>query len=65
MFNILAIIFVVDNASNVHVGNDKKVFKTLNPCTQRYVATIDGTDLKPEVIGTVLIQVQDNEGFFF
>ena len=64
MFNILAIIFVIDNAANVHIGNDKNMFKTLNPCTHRCVATIGGTDLEPEGIGTVIIQVQDNEGVF-
>ena len=62
MYNILAIKFAVNNASNVHIGNNKNIFTTLKPCTQHCVATIGGTDLEPEGIGTILIHVQDNEG---
>ena len=60
-FNILAIIFVLDNAANVHIGNNINMFQTLNPCTQRCIATIGGTAFQPEGIGTVLIRVKYNK----
>ena len=62
MFNLLAIIFVIDNAANVHIGNDRTMFHTLRPCTERCVATIGGIDLVPEGIGTVLVNIKDDEG---
>ena len=62
MFNFLAIIFVIDNAANVHIANERTMFHTLRPCTKRCVATIGGTDLVPEGIGTVLVNIKDDEG---
>ena len=62
MFNFLAIIFVVDNAINVHIINDKSMFKIFKPCTHKCVTTIGGADFEPEGIVTFIITIQDNTG---
>ena len=59
-FNIMPITCVVDNAVNVHIVNEKSLFKDIRPCSERCVATIGGSDLKPEGIGTVITQITDD-----
>ena len=50
-----SITFVVDNVADVHIVNNKMLFKDIRPCAERCVVTIGGSDLEPEGIGTVIV----------
>ena len=60
--NIISITFVVANVANVHIVNDKSLFKEIIPCSDRCVATIGGSDLEAEGIFTVITQITDDNG---
>ena len=61
-FKIFSIIFIVDNAVNIQIVNNKSFIKDIRLYLERCVAAIVCSDLEPEGIGTVITQITDDNG---
>ena len=62
-FDNASSIFVLDNATNVHIINDLIFFiNGITNCPEKCVGTIDGKDSTSSGIGLVVISLEDDDG---